>query len=127
MVNPYRSPVGSMPQEGQYVPAFRPGARATLVARGLLLRRIVIEAPVEITLEFNGRSLYDKVIVNGQVAARKTSWWRITPRLEFSLPMDQQLLRGRVDVRVWPWLAIRGFRVTIADHTVYAEGSLRPT
>lgn len=103
---------------------FLPGARATLVARGLLFRRIVVEAPLELTLEFNGRSLFDQVIVNGRTVARRTSWWRITPRLDFTLSVGAKQIAGRVEVKVWPWLALRGFRVTLAELVVYAEGSL---
>lgn len=102
-----------------------PGARATLIARGMLLRRIVVEAPVEMTLEFNGRSLFDRVLVNGHPVARQTSWWRITPRLDFTLQIGSEQVPGSVEVRVWPWLALRGFRVTIADRVVYTEGKLR--
>jgi hypothetical protein len=91
----------------------------------MLLRRIVVEAPVEMTLEFNGRSLFDRVLVNGRCVARRTSWWRITPRLDFSLSVGPEQVTGCVEVRVWPWLALRGFRVTIADRVVYAEGTFQ--
>ncbi len=102
-----------------------PGTRATLVARGMLLRRLVLEAPVELTLEFNGRSLFDRVLINGRPVARRISWWRITPRLDFALSVGSEQVTGCVEVRVWPWLALRGFRVTIADRVVYTEGTLR--
>ncbi len=102
-----------------------PGARATLVAHGLLYRRLAVEAPLEITLEFNGRSLVDRVLVNDREVVRKTSWWRITPRLAFTLPAGEGAVTGLVEIRVWPWLALRGFRVTIADRVVYAEGKLK--
>jgi hypothetical protein len=91
----------------------------------VLLRRLVVEAPVELTLEFNGRSLFDRVLVNGHPVARRTSWWRITPRLDFTLQVGSDQVPGHVEVRVWPWLALRGFRVTIADRVVYTEGTLR--
>jgi hypothetical protein len=124
MTNPYRSPEGLTGGEGGHVGGLLPGARATLVARGLLYRRLVVEAPLEITLEFNGRSLADRVLVNQRVVARQTSWWRITPRLAFTLPAGTETVNGLVEIRVWPWLALRGFRVTIAERVVYAEGRL---
>jgi hypothetical protein len=125
MTNPYRAPQGLSPGEGTLLDSLVPGARATLVARGMLLRRIVVEAPVEMTLEFNGRSLFDRVLVNGHPVARRTSWWRITPRLDFVLSVGPKHVNGCVEVRVWPWLALRGFRVTIADRVVYAEGTFQ--
>lgn len=125
MTNPYRAPQGLSSGEGTRLGPWIPGARATLVARGMLLRRIVVEAPVELTLEFNGRSLFDRVFVNGHPVARQTSWWRITPRLDFTLQIGSEQVTGSVEVRVWPWLALRGFRVTIADRVVYTEGKLR--
>ncbi len=119
--NPYRAP---QQLAGGSVGALRPGARAWLVARGLLYRRLAITAPLEITLEFHGRSLTDRVLVNERVVARRISWWRITPQLPFTLPTDEGPVRGLVEIRVWPWLTLRGFRVRIADRVVYAEGSL---
>lgn len=126
MTNPYHAPAGLSPGDGTRLGPLVPGARATLVARGMLLRRLVVEAPLELTLEFHGRSLFDRVFVNGRLVARRISWWRITPRLDFVLPVGAEQVPGRVELRVWPWLALRGFRVTIADRVVYAEGSLRP-
>ena len=58
---------------------------------------------------------------------RKTSWWRIAPRLAFTLPVGEGEVTGLVEIRVWPWLALRGFRVSIADRVVYAEGKLKST
>ncbi|MHB8970202.1 MAG: hypothetical protein ACYC3X_10915 [Pirellulaceae bacterium] len=124
MTNPYRSPEGVTCGEGGHVGGLLPGARATLVGRGLLYRRLVVEAPLEMTLEFNGRSLTDKVLVNNRIVACQTSWWRITPRLPFTLPAGDDVVTGLVEIHVWPWLALRGFRVTVADRVIYAEGHL---
>lgn len=125
MTNPYRSPEGMGRDEGGPVGPLLPGARATLVAHGLLYRRLAIAAPLEITLEFNGRSLVDRVLVNDREVVRKTSWWRIAPRLAFTLPSGTGPINGLVEIRVWPWLALRGFRVSIADREVYSEGKLK--
>jgi len=119
--NPYRAPGGDPDSS---VGPLQPGAQATLVGRGLLYRRLAVTRPVELALEFNGRSLVDRVLVNGRQVARRTSWWRITPELPFVLPSDAGDVHGLVEIRVWPWLALRGFRVTIADRVVYAEGTL---
>jgi hypothetical protein len=125
MTNPYRSPEGIPRDASVQVGPLLPGARATLVARGLLYRRLAVAAPLEITLEFHGRSLVDRVLVNEREVVRKVSWWRIAPRLAFTLPSDTGVIHGLVEIRVWPWLALRGFRVSIADHVVYSEGKLK--
>ncbi len=124
MDNPYQSPPATESGAGLRLPELRPGVRATLIAHGLLFRLLVIDAPIEATLSFNGRSLSDTVTINQQVVARKTSWWRITPRLSFTLRAGEEVIAGQVEIRVWPWLALRGFRVTIADRVVYTEGRL---
>ncbi len=46
-------------------------------------------------------------------------------RLDFTLQVGSDQVPGHVEVRVWPWLALRGFRMTIADRVVYTEGTLR--
>jgi hypothetical protein len=119
--NPYSAP--QLEEPGAVGP-WRPGAHATLVARGLLYRRLAVTAPLEMTLEFHGRSLLDRVLVNGREVARQTSWWRIAPRLSFTLASDDGSVPGLVEIRVWPWLALRGFRVTVGGRVVYTEGKL---
>ncbi len=119
--NPYRPPRKLSPLDGKMLGDLRDGASATLLAKGLLYRRISIAAPVEATLEFHGRSYLDVVRINGIVVAWKISWWRITPQLDFLLPVGESLVPGRVSLRVWPWLAFRSFRVEIAHRVVYVE------
>ncbi len=124
MTNPYHSPRGLTPDPRDPPAAVLPGARAPLAARGLLYRRLVIESPLDILLEFNGRGLTDRVLVDHHVVAEKTSWWRIAPQLAFTLTAGSHTVSGLVEIRVWPWLAMRGFRVTLAQRVVYAEGCL---
>jgi hypothetical protein len=120
--NPYQAPRKQSPHDGRMLGGLREGSSAKLVARGLLYRKISITAPVEATLEFHGRSYcWDTVRVNGNVVAWKISWWRINPELEFQLPVGDQMVPGRVSLRLWPWLAFRKFRVEIADRVVYEE------
>jgi hypothetical protein len=120
--NPYRSPQADCRVLEQDRP-LRGGVKSTLVASGLLYRRVLVEAPVEATIEFNGRSaIRDTVSVDGRVVAAKISWWRITPRLDFVLPARDTMIPVTVEVRMWPWLAMRGFRIHMAGQVVYAEG-----
>lgn len=122
--NPYRSPTA--PSDGRLRErTLRPGARARLLAKGLLYRRIWIEAPIEAELEFNGRSYWRDVIrVDGQIVASKISWWRITPHFHFDLPAGEKLLPVDVRIRLGPFLIMRGFQVAIGDQIVYHEGRM---
>jgi hypothetical protein len=119
--NPYQPPQSQSPFDGKMLGELREGISAKLISSGLLYRKISIAAPVEATLEFHGRSYWDVVRINGSVVAWKISWWRITPQLDFELPVGQSLVPGRVTLRLWPWLAFRRFRVEIANRVVYEE------
>ncbi|MEK6235151.1 MAG: hypothetical protein N2C14_10585 [Planctomycetales bacterium] len=50
------------------------------------------------------------------------NWWFV-PRFDFDVPVSGRVLRGRLEVRVWPWLAMRIFHLYVEDQLVYAEGS----
>jgi hypothetical protein len=65
----------------------------------------------------------ETVYVDRQVAAfAVTHRHLITPRVEFAIGS----LPAIVEVRVRPWLTVRGFSLSIGGHLVYAEGCLRP-
>ncbi len=57
--NPYRSPADDLPLASQ-------PSEGKLVARGWLYRKIEVPAPINATIEYNGRGLgYESVSVNG--------------------------------------------------------------
>lgn len=121
--NPYRSPRAAgdgLLRER----VWKPGAQSRLLARGLLYRRVQLEAPIEAILEFNGRSLRDIIKIDNQIVASRISWWRITPRFEFALPLGDQMLPVEVCLRLGSFLRILGFRVRIGDVVAYQEGAL---
>lgn len=124
MIDPAHGPRERTSESSDQPATTPPSPAATLTARGILYRRLAIEAPGSILLEFNGRGLTDRVLVDHRVVASRFSWWRITPQLAFTLPVGDQRIAGLVEIRVWPWFLMRGFRVTLAQRIVYAEGCL---
>ncbi len=122
--NPYQSPRAEDAHKTVRLRAPHSGARGRLARGGLLYRKVVVEAPVATTIEFNGRGLHDTVYVEGQIVARKFSWWRIAPRLEFEIQAGDETLPVTVSLRLGRGLAIRGFQVQVAGAVVYREGSL---
>jgi len=122
--NPYRSPremgAGTLRER-----AVRAGTSSQLLAKGLLYRRVLVEAPVEATIEFKGRSVWrDVIVVDNEIMASHISWWRITPRFQFDLRAGDQVLPVEVRLRIGRFLRIKGFRIKIAGEVVYLEGTL---
>lgn len=120
--NPYRSARFTGPGvllERELVP----GAKSRLLSSGLLYRRIQVEAPIQATVEFHGRSLWDVVKVDGQIAAAVFSWYRITPRFEFAVAATGRELPVVVEMRLGRFLRIKGFRLLVDGAVVYREGT----
>ena len=93
--------------------------RAILVRREWLLRTLKVELPGGTHfVEYDGAGLgYEQVSVDGNIVIRGSHRWYV-PRFEFELG-------GRpaaVEVRVWPWFALRSFALLVNDHLIYAEG-----
>jgi hypothetical protein len=93
--------------------------RAILVRREWLLRTLKVELPGGIHLvEYDGAGLgYEQVSVDGSTVIRGSHRWYV-PRFEFELGVWPAV----VEVRVWPWFALRSFALLVNDHLVYAEG-----
>ena len=126
MTNPYRSPEGLTGGEGGHV-----GPLAARRARDARRARPAVSPTGRGSSRWRSRSSSTAAVLSTAcwsttaIVARKTSWWRITPAagVHAARP-DAEVVTGLVEIRVWPWLALRGFRVTIADRVVYAEGRL---
>lgn len=96
---------------------------AILVESGWLRRCVKLLAPAETMIEYNGRGIgYESVLVDGGVALRPTSWWWFIPRFDFTIETQNGALPVSLEVRVWPWLCIRKFRLIVANKCVYSEG-----
>jgi hypothetical protein len=115
--NPYRAP-----REASWPPAVPGALQASLVERAWLWRRFWVETDSRVyDVIYNGRGLfYEEVLVDGHVMLRRLSWLWFVPHFEFQLDRHQVA----IDVRVWPWLKIRRFRLAIDRMAVYEEGLL---
>ena len=97
-------------------------ARSKLLTAGLLFRRVAVEAPIEATIEFNGRGLcWDVIKVNSHVAARRMSWYRITPRFRFSVWAGEEPLPIEINLRTGHFLKLLSFQILVDNVTVYSE------
>ena len=54
--------------------------------RGLLHRIVVVHRPVEVTIEYFARSLFDRILVDGRTAVSVLPIMRLTERFDFKIP-----------------------------------------
>ena len=96
------------------------GVSVALRGRGLLLRTFDVRTPPGTHLvTYDGRGMgYESVLIDGVPAARVTSLLWFVPRFEFHVDGLPAVLQ----VRVWPWLAMRAVRLEIAGRVGYIEG-----
>jgi hypothetical protein len=93
-----------------------------LLASGFLTRVLDVRLDGKsYIVKYEGGGIgYEQIRLNGDIATWRWSWFWFVPRFEFPLGPTP----AAIDVRVWPWLAIRGFQMTVGDRVVYAEGRL---
>jgi hypothetical protein len=93
---------------------------ATLRKKTWLFREwSVVTSAGEQTVSYDGRRYgYEFVRVNGSVVIKTRSWVWFIPKFEFQIGD----IPARVDVRVWPWFALRAIRLQVADEICYSEG-----
>lgn len=88
-----------------------------------MLRRVfTVEMPWgSYTVEYFGRGLgWEGVRVDGVLVAGDVSGLWFIPRFDFTLGAGPAV----IEVRVWPWLAIRSFHFEVDGTVVYREPSL---
>ena len=69
-------------------------------------------------LRYHGRGIgWEGVFVDDVLVARETSLAWFVPRFDFRLGECS----GVIEVRVWPWLTIRSFRLSIDGVLLYEE------
>lgn len=77
-------------------------------------------------VEYDGSGFGEKVYVNGRLAVHQVEWLTLSlvaPRIEFELGSHP----AAIEVGVWPWLAIRTFRLIVSGEIVYDNGICSPT
>src|SRR5262245_65558837 len=97
--------------------------RAYLYERSWLGVLVHLEADGQLlAIEYDGRGIgYESVYVNGRLAVETGGHLWFVPRFEF----EHGPLRIAVEVRVWPWLTLRSFRLFVNDKEVALERAPR--
>jgi hypothetical protein len=92
----------------------------TLLNKKWLLREWhVATSSGDFVVTYSGRGHgYESVRVNGAVAVKTRSSVWFTPKFDFLVGASP----ASVEVRVWPWLAVRAIRLRVADDICYSEG-----
>jgi uncharacterized protein (TIGR02996 family) len=97
--------------------------RAYLYEQSWLGAVVHLEAGGQLlAIEYDGRGIgYESVYVNGRLAVETGGHLWFVPRFEF----EHGPLRVAVEVRVWPWLTLRSFRLFVNDKEVTLERAPR--
>ena len=99
----------------------RPEGNMTVQLKSSSWLRRTIEVRFETAnyvVEYSGWGFaYETVRVNGKTAARPRSWCWFVSYIEFPIGDAQ----AAVEISVWPWLAIRLFKLTVNGEPVYEE------
>lgn len=96
---------------------------ATLVRRGWLSRVFRVETSAgTFEVEYRGAALGEWVLVDGVRVGRGGIWHTsmVAPHVGFRLGSAPFL--AEIDVRAWPWLTVRAFRLVVAGKVLYSEG-----
>jgi hypothetical protein len=96
------------------------GWYCTQVRKGWLYRALDIMTPRGVRrVEYVAHPRrYEEVLVDGASACRHWSFLWYAPRFEFTI--DNAVCV--VEVRVWPWWALRAVRLTVNGSITYSEG-----
>lgn len=91
-----------------------------LLARQWLKRVVeVTDDDMITTLVYSGRGIgSEKVVVDGAETTDRSELLWFVPRFEIAHGGDEYV----VQVRVWPWLALRSLRIEKNGAQIYAEG-----
>jgi hypothetical protein len=74
-------------------------------------------------VEYNGQGMgNERVLVDGQVAARGHSTWWYAPHFRFRIGSADAVLA----VRFWPWLTLRWLKLIVDGRIIYSEGQAEP-
>jgi hypothetical protein len=93
--------------------------RVTLQRQSWMGMGLLVETGSGVFLvEYDGSGFGERVHVNGRLAVHHMEWLSLSlvaPRIEFELGP----LPAAIEVSVWPWLAIRKFRLIVNGEVVY--------
>jgi hypothetical protein len=112
------APIGPTPFSEQRT---REGVRAELVGRSWLVRRFHVFTPDGgYAVDYDGLRIAEAVYVDGKRVASGLSLWFV-PLFDFRIGS----YAAEVELRVWPWFAMRWFSLRVGGRVVYEGGSRR--
>lgn len=119
--NPYQSPAAALiiaPEKR----AWKGGSDSVLVSRGLLQRKVVINRPVDVTIEYIAKGLRDRVLVDGKTVISIFPILWLSERFKFKIPYCDGSLPVEIDIKIGRGsLRIKRFRIVIDEVVAYNE------
>ena len=90
--------------------------KADLIAKRWLVRAFnITTSEGSFLVVYDGQGTgYEQVLVDGEVVCKKKTIWWYAPEFEFSIGSIQAVIH----IRVWAWLAVRSFQLTIDGQCV---------
>ena len=92
-----------------------------ITSQGWLKKTIEIEMiNRSVQIDYSGRTFkFGSAYIDGvPLEADKSTFW-FTPKFETLLDGN----RYEIEIRVWPWLAVRSFSVSVNEKRVFLEGN----
>ena len=124
--NPYQSPVATTAIDPDQR-AWKGGADAVLAGRGLLHRKVIVNRPIEVTIEYMARGLSDRIIVDGNTVVSLLPIIWLYERFDFEIPYRDGTLPATVRLKLGHALRMKSFEIEINGVVAYSEepGELR--
>ena len=119
-MNPYESPSAAAVSD----PAQRKwkgGVDSILVIRRLLQRKVIVNNPVEVTIEYFARGLRDRIIVDGNTVVSIIPIVWLHKRFDFEIPFCDGQLPATAIVQVDRFLRLERFEIHINGVVAYYE------
>ncbi len=103
------------------------GADSVLAVRGLLQRRVIVNRPVEVTIEYFARGLRDRIIVDGTTVVSLVPVFWLHDRFDFEIPFRDGTLPATIRVKTAPRsIRLASFEIEINGVIAYCERDGHP-
>jgi hypothetical protein len=119
-INPYTSPSSEVfvdPQTRGWVG----GAKSELIQKGLLYRKVLIEAPIPTTIEYAAYGLRDRIYVDGKLVTWRVPLIWFTKRFAFEIATRDSHIPCEIHVRIGRGLKLAELQIMIGGITAYHE------
>ena len=121
--NPFASPQESG-KSVRVLPARTSGEpSATLVEEGLLYRKVQLHSPIDATIEYVGRGLRDKILVNNTLVYWRLPVIGLSGEFEFEIETESEPVQAKVFIEIGKMLKVHLFEIRIEEQTVYRESA----